>query len=224
MADAGKLQQWMMRDGAQVGVYRVPAVGTRRGGLVLIQEIFGLTAHIREQCDWFAQQGYEVWAAALFDRQAPGIELTYSQDDIGQAIALMRGHSFEQAVDDVAACVEALAAAGPVFVTGYCYGGSLTWAAACRVPGISAASCYYGSRIPDMSGEFPSCPVALHFGENDPDIPVARVRQFARAHPESAVWIYPAGHGFNSDRRADYHAASAKLARDRTLVLFEGNR
>jgi len=148
------------------------------------------------------------------------LQLTYSSQDVATAVALVSKHKIEQAVDDASICIEALTERGPVFVTGYCYGGSVSWAAACRIPGLSGASCYYGSRIPDLAHEILKCPVALHFGEFDREIPLERVLLIQAQRSDVEMWMYPAGHGFNSDRRDDFHAPSAKLARKRTLELF----
>src|ERR1700742_1759993 len=128
-----------MSDGAEVGVYRVEPKGERRGGLVLIQEIFGVNAHIREACDGYADDGYEVLSPALYDREAPGFETGYSAEDVQKAIKIARGeHPFELSVKDALTCIDALKAKGKAFITGYCYGGTVTWAAACRSDGLAA--------------------------------------------------------------------------------------
>jgi carboxymethylenebutenolidase len=221
MANRGEMVSMTMSDGATIGVYHARPAGERRGGLVLIQEIFGVTEHIREQCDRFADEGYEVLAPALFDREAPGLEASYSEQDVQRAVRLAReAHPFDQSVNDTQTCIDALKGAGPVFITGYCYGGSVTWAAACRCEGLAAASGYYGSLIPRLADERPRCPMILHFGKHDKGIPLEGVEQVRDSHPDVAVYLYDAGHGFNSDRRADYHPQSADLARTRTLELF----
>lgn len=220
----GKMTRMRMSDGAEIGVYHVEPVGERRGGLVLIQEIFGVTIHIREQCERFAAEGYEVLAPALYDREVPGFEASYSQEDIQTAIKIARqDHPFAQSVSDTQTCIDALAPKGPVFITGYCYGGSVTWAAACRCTGLAAGSGFYGSLIPQMAEEQPRCPVILHFGRHDAGIPLDGVEKIAKLHPQVGIFVYDAGHGFNSDRRTDYHAESAALAFRRTLELFRAN-
>ena len=108
-------------------------------------------------------------------------------------------------------------------ITGYCYGGSVVWAAAGRYHGLSAASGYYGGNIGQMIDLNPKCPTILHFGKEDHGIPMEVVHKVEAAHPDVKVYVYPAGHGFNSDRRTDYHEESAKLARKRTLELFHAN-
>ncbi len=224
MATRGEMIVTKMSDGAEIGVYYVGPVGPRRGGLVLIQEIFGVTDHIKELCDGFADDGYEVLAPALYDRVAPNFQATYEPDGIAQAIKVARElHSFPQALDDVQTCIDTLKAKGPVFITGYCYGGTVAWAMACRSPDLAAASGYYGGQIPQMADQTPRCPTILHFGRNDHGIPMEGVEKVAALHPEVGVHIYEAGHGFNSDRRTDYHPQSAKQARERTLALFRSH-
>lgn len=220
----GKMIRMKMKDGAEIGVYRVEPKGKRRGGLVLIQEIFGVTEHIKEQCDSYADEGYEVLAPALYDREAPGLEAAYSPDDIQKCIKIAREqHKVEQSVADTQVCIDALKTKGPVFITGYCYGGSIAWLAACRCDGLAAASGYYGSLIPATAHEQPKCPAILHFGKHDHGIPMEGIEKVKAAHTHVPVYIYDAGHGFNSDRRADYNEAAAKLAKQRTLDLFRAN-
>lgn len=222
MSPRGNMTQMTMSDGASIGVYHVQARGARRGALVLIQEIFGITEHIKEQADRFADHGFEVLAPAVFDREAPGFAVGYGPEDMQKAVKLSREqHPFEQTVADVQTCIDVLKPEGLVFVTGFCYGGSVAWAAACRCTGLAAASGYYGSRVPQFVQEQPQCPTILHFGRHDKSIPLEGVEAVRAAHPEVAVYLYDAGHGFNSDRRADYHAESAHLAFERTLALFQ---
>lgn len=224
MAVRGRMIRMRMSDGAEIGVYHVEPKGERRGGLVLIQEIFGVTEHIREQCDLFADEGYEVLAPALYDREVPGFEASYSEEDVQRAIQVARQlHDFEVSLKDAQTCIDVLKAKGPVFMTGYCYGGSVTWAMAARSGDLAAASGYYGGMIPTMANLEPKCPTILHFGAHDHGIPMGGVQRVAELHPEVAVHVYDAGHGFQSDRRTDYHEPSARLARERTLALFRAH-
>lgn len=221
---SGKTMAMTMSDGATINVYHAEPAGARRGGLVLIQEIFGVTEHIRDQADLYASEGYEVLAPALFDREAPGLQASYSQEDIQKSLKIAReAHPFALSIADVQTCIDMLKTRGPVFITGYCYGGSVSWAAACRCDGLAAASAYYGSLVPQLAGETPRCPVILHFGKHDKGIPLDGVESVRRQHPDVGIHIYDAGHGFNSDRRSDYHEESANLARQRTLELFRAH-
>ncbi|HEX8414630.1 MAG TPA: dienelactone hydrolase family protein [Sphingomicrobium sp.] len=221
----GQMEKRTMSDGAEVSVYHAHPEGERRGGLVLVQEIFGITDHIRELCDEYAADGYEVVAPALFDREHPGFEAAYTGPDFNRAVELARTlHPFEVSLKDVQICIDELATKGPVFVVGYCYGGSVAWLAATRMNGVAAASGYYGSLVPQFGDEEPKVPVILHFGRFDGGIPMEGVEKVAaKEWPNATVHIYEAGHGFNSDRRKDYHEPSADLAKERTLELFRAN-
>ena len=143
MAHRGTMTLMRTSDGAEIGVYHVNPEGQRHGGLVLIQEIFGVTEHIKEQCDLYAGDGYEVLAPSLYDREQPGFAVSYSPEDIQKAIHIARGtHPFDLSVADTQVCIDALENKGPVFIIGYCYGGSVVWAAACRCMGLAAALLY----------------------------------------------------------------------------------
>ncbi|WP_374148028.1 dienelactone hydrolase family protein [Sphingomonas sp. 28-63-12] len=221
----GQMEKMTMADGADIAVYHVHPAGERRGGLVLVQEIFGVTDHIRELCDDYAQDGYEVLAPSLYDREHPGFEADYTGEDFARAVQLARElHPFDLSLSDVQTCIDALAPNGPVFMVGYCYGGSVCWFGATRMHNLAAASGYYGSLIPAAADEEPKLPVILHFGRHDSGIPMEGVdKVIAKDWPNATVYVYEAGHGFNSDRRKDYHEPSADLARERTLALFAAN-
>jgi carboxymethylenebutenolidase len=219
----GEMIRMTMSDGADIAVYHAQPEGERRGGLVLIQEIFGVTDHIRELCDNYAADGYEVLSPALFDREHPGFEASYSGPDFDRAVELARKlHPFDLSLADAQTCVDALKSKGPVFMTGYCYGGSVTWALAGQSDDLAAASAYYGSLIPTaFADQAPKCATIAHFGRFDAGIPMEGVEALiAKEHPTAQIFVYEANHGFNSDRRKDYHEDSADLARERTLGLF----
>ena len=204
-------------DGFRLAAYRADPQGPPRGGLVVVQEIFGVNSHIRNVCDGYAADGYRVIAPALFDRHEKGVDLSYTAADIARGREHKAKATSDAALLDVDAARAAVAAAGKVGIVGYCWGGLITWLAACRLKGFSGASSYYGGGILDAAAEQPRCPVIAHFGERDHVIPVAGVRAFAEAHPDVGVYIYAADHGFNCDQRGSYDPAAATLARQRTL-------
>jgi carboxymethylenebutenolidase len=208
-------------DGFEVAAYHAPVPDARRGGLVLIQEIFGVTKHIRELADGFAADGYETLAPSFYDRIEPGFEAGYDEAGFDKGRRYSQATPWEQVAGDLQAAIDALKP--PVFVVGYCWGGTAAWLAACRCPGVSAASAFYGRRISALLEETPVCPIILHFGKHDPLIPLDEVTAIANRHPEIPVHLYDAGHGFVSDRRKDYDPDSARLARLRTLQLFANN-
>lgn len=208
-------------DGFTFDAYHVKPTDARRGGLLLIQEIFGVTDHIRELCDGFAEDGYEVIAPSFYDRLERGFAADYSQEAIQKGVKYSNATPWDQVAADAQAAIDALKA--PVFVTGFCWGGAATWLAACRCDGVAAAACFYGRRISELQDETPRCPTILHFGKTDASIPMERIEEIRERHPDLPIYLYDAGHGFVSDRRSDYDADSARLARLRTLALFANN-
>ena len=214
-----------MADGHAMPCYHVQAEGTRRGGLVLVQEIFGVTEHIRELCAEYAGDGYEVISPQLFDRQQPGCELGYSGADWERAVQIARQeHDWDQGIDDTQRCLGWMKAkGGPVFMVGYCFGGSVAWRMAQLSDDLDGASCYYGGYVATrFADEAPKCAAITHFGCYDSMVPIEPVEKLiAKAHPTAQHFVYEAGHGFNSDRRKDYHPESAELAKERTLMLFK---
>ncbi|HEX4183271.1 MAG TPA: dienelactone hydrolase family protein [Caulobacteraceae bacterium] len=206
-------------DGFELGAYHVEPSDARHGGLVLIQEIFGVTEHIKELCDGFADSGYEVIAPFFYDRQERDFAAGYGQESVGKGVRYSQAAPWDEVAGDIQAAVSALKP--PVFVTGFCWGGTATWLAACRCEGVAAASSFYGRRIPELLDETPKCPIILHFGKKDASIPPDVVEAIAAAHPDLPIYLYDAGHGFVSDRRADYDPDCARLARLRTLQVFQ---
>src|SRR5206468_1312721 len=195
--------------------------GKPRGGLVVIQEIWGVNKHIRNVADGYAADGYLVIAPAIFDRIERGVTMDeYTNETMQKGFGYMQKVNIDKALLDVGAAVAAASTAGKVGVVGFCFGGRVAWLAASRVDGIAASVPYYGGGIPDLASEKPKCPVMLHFGERDQHIPIASVGQFKKAHPSLPVYIYAADHGFNCDQRGSYDAAAAKLARERTIKFL----
>ncbi|UCH73841.1 MAG: dienelactone hydrolase family protein [Rhodospirillales bacterium] len=216
----GETIRLMAADGHELGAYRADPPGTARGGLVIIQEIFGINSHIRSVADGYAADGYVAIAPALFDRIERGVEYGYDADSVASGRELKGRMSWDDAVIDIAAAVAALSGIEKG-VIGYCMGGTLAWLAATRIDGLSAAVSYYGGQIKDFRDETPRCPVMLHFGTEDASIPMTDVEAVRAAHADIPVHIYEgAGHGFNCDQRGSYHAAAAATARERTLAFL----
>ncbi|MDB5434613.1 MAG: dienelactone hydrolase family protein [Phenylobacterium sp.] len=205
-------------DGFEFEAYHVLPTDARRGGLVLIQEIFGVTQGIKDLADAFAADGYEVLAPSMFDRQEPGFDVLRDAEGIAKGRDYMLTNGWDNAMGDVQACIDALK--GPVFITGFCYGGTVAWLAASRCTGLSAASCYYGGGIAGLVDETPKVPVILHFGKKDAHITSEAWDKIGAAHPDTPLFLYEADHGFFSQDRADYDPEPARLSRLRTLQLF----
>jgi carboxymethylenebutenolidase len=208
------------KDGVTLSAYVARPSGTPKGGVVVIQEIFGVNAHIRAVTDSYAAEGYLAIAPAIFDRSEKNFDVGYGPEEMnrGRAIAMSADRSAMMA--DIEAAVVFAQQGGKVGVVGYCLGGTLAYAAACQMAGIAAASGYYGSGVPGMKDTAPKAPTIVHFGELDAHIPMEGVRAFETARPDVPVYVYSADHGFNCDHRAAFHAESAALARTRTLAHF----
>lgn len=211
-------------DGFEFSAYHEPAFTPRKGGVIVLQEIFGIDQYVRADVERWAKAGYEAIAPSLFDRHAWGFTADHSPEGIAAGVAHARATPIEQALHDIGACRDFLAPRGKVFVVGYCYGGSLAWLSAAKVEGLAAASSYYGSLVQANAGLTPLCPVIIHLGRNDPGIPADEVEAAVKAaHPDVPVYIYEgAGHGFNNQSPERYSAEAADLARKRTRDLFEG--
>ena len=219
----GQMIELTASDGHTLGAWRADPAGAPKAGVVVIQEIFGVNAHIREVADDYAAQGYLAIAPALFDRSRPGVELGYDENAIAEGRDLAFAMDPDLPVRDVEAAVQAAASTGKVGVVGYCWGGSLAFLAACKL-GVAAASSYYGGQIvaalgrePDLA---PAAPLIMHFGEHDAGIPLDDVDRIRKTFPDAPVYMYDAGHGFNCDHRASYDESSRRTARQRTLDFF----
>jgi carboxymethylenebutenolidase len=211
-------------DGFEFSAYHEPSFTPRKGGVIVIQEIFGIDRHVRADVESWAKAGYEALAPSLFDRREWSFTAEHDPPGLQAGIAHARATPMEQALGDIAACRDFLNGRGQkICVVGYCYGGSLAWLAAAKVEGLAAASSYYGSMVQANAGLKPLCPVIVHLGRTDPGIPADDVAAaLAAANPEVPVYIYEgAGHGFNNESPERYNAEAADLARHRTLELFD---
>lgn len=204
-------------DGFKLGAWRADPPGSPKGGLVVIQEIFGVNHHIRAVCDRFAEHGYAAIAPAIFDRITPGFESGYSAADIEHARGLIPRFDWAKVMLDVQAAIAAVSDAGRVGIVGYCLGGSVAYAAGCELDSLSCAIGYYGGQIAKNADRKPKVPTLLHFGDQDASIPMADVETVKQKRPEIDVYVYRAGHGFSCDERASYDEAAHKEALGRTL-------
>ena len=225
----GTMMELHSADGTAVPAYEARPAGIPKGAVVVIQEIFGVNSHIRAVADGYAAEGYLAVAPAAFHRVKPGVQLGYTDADMGE------GFGYKTAVEalpapgvmqDIQAAIDHAAQASggkKVGIVGYCWGGLLTWRAACTLSGLSAAVPYYGGGMTTEveAARQPRVPVLAHFAEEDKWIALDTVVAFQKAHPEVAVHTYAAHHGFNCDQRGSWHAPSAQLARERTLAFFK---
>ena len=209
-------------DGHELDAYVARPSGTPIGGLVVVQEIFGVNQHIRNVADSYAKDGFLAVAPAIFDRVEKHVELTYEGQDMQRAVSLMQKLDINKALLDVDAAIgyAKQESHGKVGVIGYCYGGKMAWLASTRLHPAAAVG-YYAGGIGEFAEEHPNAPTILHFGKQDTHIPKEQVDKVSAAHPDVPVYWYDAGHGFNCDMRSSFDAPSSKLARERSLAFLK---
>jgi len=209
-------------DGFSLNAYRAAPEGQPRGGVVVIQEVWGLNNFVRGVVDRFARHGYLAVAPAMFDRVEYGYESeNYGADQFQVIGELLKKFDHEKAVLDVDAAIAAAAEGGKVGITGYCFGGATTWRAAARGTGLSAASGYYGGGVPNYIDLEPKVPTEMHFGDKDSGIPLEQIEQLKARRPGVDIYTYDGVHGFcNSDRPDHFNEASCTKASARTLEFF----
>ena len=210
------------KDGHRLGAYMASPTGTSKGGVVVLQEIFGVNAHIRDVCDRFAAQGYHAVAPALYDRSSlRDAELDYTKDDVQRGRALREEFSWDDTMLDVHAAIDELSKnVEKVATVGFCWGGTIAFLSATRLP-VAGAVVYYGGQIVPYVEERAKAPLLMHFGSRDASIPPEMIDQIRNAHPQAAIHVYDADHGFNCDRRGSHDETAASLAGKRTLAFFE---
>ena len=209
-------------DGFTFNAYTAKPEGKPRGGVVVIQEVWGLNRWIREVVDRFARHGYLTVAPAMFDRVQMGYESdNYGPDQFQVIGELMKKFDHKTALLDVEAAVKVASAGGKVGITGYCFGGATSWRAAHAGLGLTAASGYYGGGIPNYIDLEPQVPLEMHYGDKDTGIPLEQIEALKKRHPNVDVYTYDAVHGFcNSDRPNNFNEAACKKASARTLEFF----
>lgn len=209
-------------DGFKSGGYRADPAGTPKAAVVVIQEIFGVNHHIRAICDRLADEGYAAIAPAIFDRIERNFQSGYSPDEIVVARKFVANPDWDAMLRDTQAAINAAKPFGPVGIIGFCLGGSVAYAAATKLSGLTAAIGYYGGAVVRFADEKPKVPTQLHFGEKDAGIPISDVETIRSKRPDVAIHIYPdAQHGFGCDERASYDKPSADLAWRRSLDFFD---
>ena len=209
-------------DGIEIGAYVARTSGPAKGGILVIQEIFGVNGHIREVTDGYAQSGYLAIAPKIFDRIDKDIELGYEEADMGQGIELaFQKLNMEQTLSDLQAAIDELRREQDrIGLVGYCFGGLLTWLSACDLQGVDAAVSYYGGGVVNHAEKQANCPVMMHFGELDAHIPMTDVEKIRSAQPNVQLFSYDADHGFNCDHRASFNQVAANQALERSLEFF----
>lgn len=211
-------------DGFKLGAYLADPAGKPKAAVVVIQEIFGVNHHIRSVCDRLAKEGYVALAPSIFDRAQPDFQCGYTPDEIATARAFIANPDWAAMLRDTQAAIDAVKSVGPVGIIGFCLGGSIAYAAATKLSGLSAAVGYYGGAVVRFADDKPKVPTQLHFGEKDAGIPLSDVETIKSKRPDVEVFVYPgAQHGFHCDERASYDKVSANIAWPRSLEFLAKN-
>ncbi|OAN73323.1 dienelactone hydrolase [Jannaschia sp. EhC01] len=202
-------------DGHVLECWTQPAQGQRKGGIVILQEIFGVTDQLKGVATRYAALGYEVAIPALFDRQERGAVVPFDQAIKGRD--MMLASDLSQTMMDADAAVQALG--GKVVVIGFCWGGGLAIRAA-QVLDIVGAVSFYGTRLPQYMDQPLRAPVLGHFGTQDDHTPPELIAEARTAWPQMEVHMYPAGHAFANDARPSYVADATATAHARTEAFL----
>jgi carboxymethylenebutenolidase len=214
----GKMIKLKAKDGHELDAYVAEPTGKPLGGIVVVQEIFGVTDHVKRVADQYAAEGFKAIAPAMFDRIKHGITLPYS--DIQQGIAYMQQLKWPNTLADLEAAAEHVRSAGSASVVGFCWGGTVAHVAASELE-VDAAVSYYGGGVAKMLDKEPQCPIMYHFGDQDGSIPMGDVAKIKSALPDEEIHVYEgAGHGFNCDERGSYSAPDARLAFGRSIAFL----
>jgi carboxymethylenebutenolidase len=217
----GKDLKLTASDNFKLGAYRAEPKTTPKGAVVVVQEIFGVNHHIRAVCDRLAGEGYLAIAPSIFDRIEPDFTSGYSPDEIAIARKFVANPDWAAMLRDTQAAIDAVRDVGPVGIIGFCLGGSIAYAAATKLSGLTAAIGYYGGAVVRFADDKPKVPTQLHFGEKDAGIPLTDVETIKAKRPDVEIFVYPgAQHGFHCDERASYDKASADMAWPRSMAFF----
>ncbi|MGH8155546.1 MAG: dienelactone hydrolase family protein [Rhodanobacteraceae bacterium] len=207
--------------GHRVGAYLAKPAGQPKGGIVVVQEIFGITPHIRDVTDRFAEAGYTAVAPAFFDYVERDADLAYDRGGTSHGRKLAAEVGMDRAVEAVASAADSIRSSGKIGVVGFCWGGTVALLAGQRL-GLPAVS-YYGARNTGHFDQPLKAPVIFHFGDRDASIPAEAIEGHRKAWPDAPVYVYDhCGHAFNRDVDKNvYNANAATLAWQRTLEFFD---
>lgn len=208
-------------DGFAFGGFEVPAAGPRRGGVVILQEIFGVTEQLKGVARHYAAQGFDALVPALYDRAAPDTIVPFAEADRGREI--MNGLDKAKTLLDIGAAIAHLERGQGVSLLGFCWGGGLALRCAGEFS-LRASVAFYGTALAAhlealaAQGMAVRCPMQFHFGATDPNSPPAVIETVRKALPAADIHLYQAGHAFANEARANVYVKEAgELAHQRTL-------
>lgn len=186
-----------------------------RGGLVILQEIFGMTEQLKSVTRAWCADGYDSILPAMYDRIKPDTVISF--DDMEGAQAMMKQFDPDSVVKDIRAAVSAVDQGRGVSLIGFCWGGG-TAARMASILDLTGIISYYGTRLADNSASGANCATLFHFGDSDQHSSPEVIESVKQNIQDAECHVYDAGHAFANDARADFYIESAaKLARQRSL-------
>jgi carboxymethylenebutenolidase len=204
-------------DGFSFEAFRATPRGTIRGGLVVLQEIFGLTEQMKSVVRSYARDGFDSIFPCVFDRVSPGTVVPFNEPDRGRDLAY--GLDMNKVSLDIAAAANCVRGPHGMSVLGFCWGGGVIVRAAADID-LRGAISFYGTRLSNYLNVKAKCPLLFHFGSKDPNSPPETIETVRRTFPNSEIHLYDAGHAFANDVRPTYVADAAATARTRTLAFL----
>lgn len=209
-------------DGHELDARRTDPDNAAKGGVIILQAIYGLTNHLGDVCDMYAARGYAAIAPALYDRTGKNQVFGYQGEGRDAAFAKRSTLAEETVTFDVGACVAALKPSGKVCISGFCTGGSWAWVMSANLAGLDAAVIFYGSDLYELRDLKPRCPTLLHYGDADHIVPMDHVGQIHDLHPDLPLEIYPGqGHAFFNPEQHPDSSEAAATAFDRTIAFLD---
>jgi carboxymethylenebutenolidase len=223
-----------------------PKASGRKASIIVVNEVFGIHAYIKDICHRFANEGFVALAPDYFDRAGDPSTLT----DWNQIRAIVESATYEQVMGDTEGALawlraRAFCARDKIGVTGFCWGGNAVWMGAARFPAIKAGVAWYGRLAAPAPGGWGgeagrpwpvdiapqlTTPVLGLYGANDTSITQNDVTAMRAAlastgnHSGSQIIVYPgAGHGFHADYRDSYNAEAAQDGWRRALAWFRAH-
>jgi carboxymethylenebutenolidase len=201
-------------DGHTLEAFHAKPNGQSKGGLVILQEIFGITDQLKSVASAYARDGYDAIIPAVFDRVKPGTVFAFDNAEPGREMAY--GLALDKVMLDSAAAIEKVQSNRGVSILGFCWGGGVIIRAAAELD-LRGAIAFYGTRLPTYLDQKPKCPLLFHFAKTDPNSTPEIIAEVRKTFPKAETHVYEAGHAFANDARPVYNEACTKVARARTL-------
>jgi len=216
---AGEMHRIEASDGHQLDCFVISAQGAKRGGLVILQEIFGITDQLKSVARNYAGQGFDVAIPALFDRNRRDAVIAFDEAETGREI--MMSLDVADNLRDIAATVKFVGGEDKTAVMGFCWGGGLALKSAQELS-LAGAIAFYGTRLKQFMDRPLKAPMLFHFGSKDDHSPPDLITAIQESFPDAETYVYDAGHAFANDARPAFYAEDAAvMAHVRSMAFLD---